>query len=141
LARLDKLIQVMHEQRAEVLTLAVGKPASLMQNGAVRHLTREALSDIQIQGLLREIASADAAAHVGSAQAVAFAYRAPTGEVHVEMKGGPDGAAFLRPAATTSVRSCFGFSYRRVRPTFTFVPASHPCSASMASLLDSHILR
>jgi twitching motility protein PilT len=105
LARLDKLIQVMHEQRAEVLTLAVGKPASLMQNGAVRHLTREALSDVQIQGLLREIASADAAAHVGSAQAVAFAYRAPTGEVHVEMKGGPDGAAFLRPAATTPTTS------------------------------------
>jgi twitching motility protein PilT len=105
LARLDKLIQVMHEQRAEALTLAVGKPASLMQNGAVRHLTREALSDVQIQGLLREIASADAAAHVGSAQSVAFAYRAPTGEVHVEMKGGPDGAAFLRPAATTSTAS------------------------------------
>jgi twitching motility protein PilT len=105
LARLDKLIQVMHEQRAEVLTLAVGKPASLMQNGAVRHLTREALSDVQIQGLLRELASADAAAHVGSAQAVAFAYRAPTGEVHVEMKGGPDGAAFLRPAATTPTTS------------------------------------
>ena len=101
MARLDKLIQVMHEQRAEVLTLAVGKPASLMQNGAVRHLTREALSDVQIQGLLREIASADTAAQVGSAQAVAFAYRAPTGEVHVEMKGGPDGAAFLRPAAAT----------------------------------------
>jgi len=101
LARLDKLIQVMHEQRAEVLTLAVGKPASLMQNGAVRHLTREALSDVQIQGLLREIASADTAAQVGSAQAVAFAYRAPTGEVHVEMKGGPDGAAFVRPAAAT----------------------------------------
>jgi twitching motility protein PilT len=99
LARLDKLIQVMHEQRAEVLTLAVGKPASLMHNGAVRHLTREALSDVQIQGLLREIATADTAAQVGSAQAVAFAYRAPTGEVHVEMKGGPDGAAFLRPAA------------------------------------------
>jgi len=105
LARLDKLIQVMHEQRAEVLTLAVGKPASLMQNGAVRHLTREALSDVQIQGLLREIASADAAAQVGSAQAVAFAYRAPTGEVHVEMKGGPDGAAFLRPATMASTAS------------------------------------
>src|SRR3954454_23017477 len=92
----------MHEQRAEVLTLAVGKPASLMHNGAVRHLTREALSDAQIQGLLREIATAETAAQVGSAEAVAFAYRAPTGEVHVEMKAGPARAAFLRPAAAAA---------------------------------------
>src|SRR5215208_1676880 len=104
----------MHEQRAEVLTLAVGKPASLMQNGAVRHLTREALSDVQIQGLLREIASADAPPQVGSAQAVAFAYRAPPGEVHVEMKGGPDGAAFLRPATMASTATAHA---RAVNPT------------------------
>jgi Tfp pilus assembly ATPase PilU len=45
-ARLDKLIQVMQEQRAEALQLAVGKPASLMQNGSARPITREALSDV-----------------------------------------------------------------------------------------------
>ena len=98
MARLDKLIQVMHEQRAEVLTLAVGKPASLMQNGgAVRHLTREPLTDGQIQALVREIASPETASQLGSAQPVAFAYRSPSGEVSVELKSGAAGTAFLRP--------------------------------------------
>ncbi len=81
----------MHEQRAEALSLAVGKPASLMQNGAVRHLTREPLSDAQIQALVREIASPETAAQLGSARPVAFAYRSPSGEVHVELKSGNAG--------------------------------------------------
>ena len=33
MARLDRLIQVMHEQRADALQLAVGKPAALVSNG------------------------------------------------------------------------------------------------------------
>jgi len=97
LARLDKLIQVMHEQRAEALNLSVGKPASLMQNGAVRHLTREPLSVAQIQALVREIASPETAAQLGTAGPLAFAYSSPSGEVHVELKSA-DGAASLRPA-------------------------------------------
>ncbi|MGH7508421.1 MAG: type IV pilus twitching motility protein PilT [Gemmatimonadales bacterium] len=98
MARLDKLIQVMHEQRAEALQLNVGKPASLMQNGTIRHLTRESLNDAQIQGLVREIATPESLARFGSAEPVAFAYRAPTGEVQVELRPGPGGSALLRPA-------------------------------------------
>jgi twitching motility protein PilT len=90
----------MHEQRAEALHLAVGKPASLMHNGAIRNLTREPLSDAQIQALVREIASPATAAQLGSPGPVAFAYRAPSGEVHVELKGN-DGAAVLRPVAAS----------------------------------------
>jgi twitching motility protein PilT len=100
-ARLDKLIQVMQEQRADALQLAVGKPASLMQNGSPRPITREPLTDTQIQGLLREIASADAASRLGSSE-VTFAYRSPFGEVRVEMKPGANGVAILRPAAPAS---------------------------------------
>jgi twitching motility protein PilT len=98
-ARLDRLIQVMQEQRADALQLAVGKPASLMQNGSPRPITREPLSDAQIQGLVREIASADAAAQLGSSESVAFAYRSPFGEVRVELKAGANGTAVLRPVA------------------------------------------
>jgi twitching motility protein PilT len=97
-ARLDRLIQVMQEQRAEALQLAVGKPASLLQNGSPRPITREPLSDSQIQGLLKEIASADTAAQLGSAEPVAFAYRSPFGEIRVEVKPGAGGAALLRPS-------------------------------------------
>jgi len=63
----------MQEQRAEALQLAVGKPASLMYNGSLRPITREPLSDAQIQGLVREIASPDAVSQFGSAEPVAFA--------------------------------------------------------------------
>jgi twitching motility protein PilT len=69
-----------------------------MQNGALRHLTREALSDAQIQALVREIASPETAARLGTSGPVSFAYRSPSGEVHVELKSGSDGAALLRPA-------------------------------------------
>jgi twitching motility protein PilT len=98
-ARLDKLIQVMQEQRAESLQLAVGKPASLLQNGSVRPITREPLSDAQIQGLVREIATAEAVPQLGSANPVAFAYRSPYGEVRVELKAGANGSAVLRPVS------------------------------------------
>jgi twitching motility protein PilT len=83
----------MHEQRADALQLAVGKPASLMQNGAVRPITREPLSDSQIQGLLREIVSTDAAPQLGAAELVEFVYRSPSGEVRVS---GAAGSAVLR---------------------------------------------
>ena len=99
MARLDRLIQVMQEQRAEALQLTVGKPASLMQNGSVRPITREPLSDVQIQGLLREIASADAQSQLELAEPVVFAYRSPFGEVQVERRPGANGVAVLRPAA------------------------------------------
>jgi len=108
LARLDKLIQVMHEQRAEALHLAVGKPASLMQNGAIRLLTREPLSDVQIQALVREIASPETAAQLASAEPVSFAYRAPTGEVQVELKAGKDRTAMLRPVAAPVRQAALG---------------------------------
>jgi twitching motility protein PilT len=98
-ARLDRLIQVMQEQGAEALQLAVGKPASLMHNGSARPITREPLSDAQIQGLVREIASADTAPQLGSAEPLAFAYRSPYGEVRVELKSGANGVAVLRPVS------------------------------------------
>jgi twitching motility protein PilT len=90
----------MHEQRADGLQLAVGKPASLVANGGVRPVTRDPLTDAQILGLLREIAG-ETAGQVGGAAPVAFSYRAPTGEVRVELAAGPDGPrAVVRPSAT-----------------------------------------
>jgi twitching motility protein PilT len=100
-ARLDRFIQVMHEQRADGLQLAVGKPAALLANGAARPVTKDALTDAQILGLLREIAG-ESAGQVGGSGPVAFSYRAPTGEVRVELAPGPDGPrAVLRPAGAS----------------------------------------
>ncbi len=114
----------MHEQRAEALSLSVGKPAALMHNGALRHLTREALSDAQIQALVREIASPETAARLGSLQPLTFAYRAPSGEVHVEMKSGSGGATLLRPAVTS-------------RDGSAAVPPSAPATAAGTSTVPA----
>jgi twitching motility protein PilT len=122
----------MHEQRADALQLAVGKPASLMQNGSVRPITREPLTDGQIQALVREIASAEIASQLGFAE-VSFAYRSPFGEVQVELKPGADGAALLRlvspaPAAAPSSRAA---PSRAAAPSPSFPsPPSSPSSPS-----------
>ncbi|MBA3520938.1 MAG: Flp pilus assembly complex ATPase component TadA, partial [Gemmatimonadales bacterium] len=100
MARLDRLIQVMHEQRADALHLVIGKPASLVTNGSARAITRETLTDSQIQGLVREIASPEAAGQIGDGGGAAFGYRAPSGEVQVELTPGAEGTTVvLRPAA------------------------------------------
>jgi twitching motility protein PilT len=118
----------MQEQRAEALQLAVGKPASLMQSGSVRPITREPLSDAQIQALLREIASADAQSQLGSAEPVAFAYRSPFGEVQVERNPGANGTAVLRPAVAPSATATAAPS-----PASAAAPAAPPQTASPAS--------
>jgi twitching motility protein PilT len=125
-ARLDRLIQVMQEQRAEALQLAVGKPASLLQSGSARPITREPLSDSQIQGLLKEIASADTAAQLGSAEPVAFAYRSPFGEIRVEVKPGAGGAALLRPSTASPAAASSA-------PSGTSAPSSPPASSPQIS--------
>jgi twitching motility protein PilT len=98
-ARLDRFIQVMHEQRADALQLAVGQPAALVTNGASRAITRDPLSDGQIVGLVKEIAGADTAGQVGSGAPVSFGYHSPSGEVQVELTPGADGTrATVRPS-------------------------------------------
>ncbi len=84
MARLDRLIQVLHEQRADTLQLAVGKPASIVRDGTLRPVTKESLTDAQIVSLVREIAPADQAGRVGAGE-VRFDYRTAIGGVEVEM--------------------------------------------------------
>jgi len=119
----------MQEQRAEALQLAVGKPASLMYNGSLRPITREPLSDAQIQGLVREIASPDAASQFGTAEPVAFAYRSPYGEVRVELKAGANGLAVLRPASAQTVPAPAVGS----APGVAAAPSSQPSPSSPSS--------
>ncbi|HKU59744.1 MAG TPA: type IV pilus twitching motility protein PilT [Gemmatimonadales bacterium] len=102
MARLDRFIQVMHEQRADGLQLAVGKPAALLANGTARPVTKDPLTDAQILGLLREIAG-ESAGQLGGAGSVAFSYQAPTGEVRVELAPSADGPrAVVRPSGAVS---------------------------------------
>jgi twitching motility protein PilT len=102
-ARLDRLIEVMYEQRAEALQLAVGHPASLVANGASRVLTKEPLTEQQILSLLREIAGPEVGARLGSGGPVGFLYQAPSGGVQVEVTAGAGGSvATVRPVGAAS---------------------------------------
>jgi twitching motility protein PilT len=92
-ARLDRLIQVLYEQRAEALQLTVGKPATLVTNGSARALTKDPLTDAQILTLVREVADPDSARRLGGTEAIAFPYRSPSGEVTVALTPGPGGPA------------------------------------------------
>ncbi|MGH7512545.1 MAG: hypothetical protein ACREOQ_06435, partial [Gemmatimonadales bacterium] len=91
MARLDRLIQVLHEQRADALRLAVGKPAALVTNGSARPLTKEPLTDGQILTLVREVADPASAPRLGGAEAVTFPYQAPSGQVTVAFTPGAGG--------------------------------------------------
>jgi twitching motility protein PilT len=91
-ARLDRLIQVLHEQRADALRLAVGKPATLLANGSARPLTRDPLTDTQILALVREVADPAAALRLGGPEPVSFPYRAPSGAVTVAITPAAGGA-------------------------------------------------
>jgi len=94
-ARLDKLIQLLHEQRADALRLSAGEPAALQQNGTARPLTREALTDAQITALVREIAPPAVAPQVGTGAALAFGYASPSGAVEAELSSSPAGLLVL----------------------------------------------
>ena len=100
MARLDKFIQVMHEHRADGLSLAAGQPVSLLLRGTTRPVTRDPLSDLQILGLVREIAPPEVQALVTPTAQISFAYQAPTGSIDVDIQPGVDGAGVtLRPSA------------------------------------------
>jgi twitching motility protein PilT len=108
-ARLDRLIEVMHEQRAEGLQLAVGRPASLVANGASRGVTKDPLTDQQIVSLLREIAGPEIAPQLGGTAPLAFLYQSPSGGVRVEVSPGPTGStATLRPAGAGAPAAATG---------------------------------
>ncbi len=90
MARLDKLIQVLHEQRADMLRLSAGEPAVLQSNGSIRPLTRDPLTEPQIVGLLREIAPAEVSSRMGQGGEARFRYGAPSGPVDAELTGSGD---------------------------------------------------
>ncbi|MGN6390827.1 MAG: type IV pilus twitching motility protein PilT [Gemmatimonadales bacterium] len=91
MARLDRLIQVLYEQRADALRLAVGKPATLVANGSARPLTRDPLTDAQILALVREVADPASAPRLGGNEVVTFPYQSPNGQVSVAVTPGSGG--------------------------------------------------
>ncbi|MGB7212282.1 MAG: type IV pilus twitching motility protein PilT [Gemmatimonadales bacterium] len=96
MARLDKFIQVLAEQKAEALELAHGKPASLLTAAGVRPLTKDPVTLPQIVTLLREIATGAPAADLAAGQSATFSYASPSGDVQVVFSTQDGGSARLR---------------------------------------------
>jgi twitching motility protein PilT len=108
-ARLDRFLAVMRDQGGEAIRLAPGEPAALRKNGMIRPMTREALTEQQVLGLLREVAPPEAAERLSGHAEVAFTYQGPDGVVEVRVA--PEGDSI---AAT--VRSLFPEPARAAAP-------------------------
>ncbi|HET7187048.1 MAG TPA: type IV pilus twitching motility protein PilT [Gemmatimonadaceae bacterium] len=72
--QLDRLLSVMVSQRATALKLHESELAELEIAGAPRPMTKTALTSQQVVSLLREIAPADAAAHLDAGRPTQFDY-------------------------------------------------------------------
>ena len=129
--RLDRLIQVLYEQRADALQLVVGKPAMLLTNGSGRALTKEPLTDAQILTLVREVADPASAQRVGSAEALSFPYRSPSGQVTVALTPGAAGPLVEVRVAGGSPAAPAGRNAAEV--AYTFGPGSRRCSGCTGS--------
>jgi twitching motility protein PilT len=93
MARLDKFIQVLAEQKGDALELANGKPAVLATPGGPRGLTKDPVTGAQVLALLREIATGPAAAQLAAGQDASFTYASPNGDVQVRYVAADGGSA------------------------------------------------
>ena len=75
----------MREQSAEAVRLVPGQPIALRKNGLTRPITKEALTEQQVVGLLREIAPGHLVDRLGASAEFAFTYEAPAGAVEVQV--------------------------------------------------------
>ena len=100
-AQLDPFIKLAFDRRADRLELGAGAPVTLTIGSASQTISRAALSEAQLLGLLREIAPAGVSGQVVPGATVSFTYGSPSGPVDVAVQPGAAGglAAQLRPKA------------------------------------------
>ena len=77
--QLDRLLSVMVSNRAEALRLVENELASLVKDGTMVPLTKQALGATQLLGLLREIAPPDAVRRLDEGTSAEFEYRSGDG--------------------------------------------------------------
>jgi twitching motility protein PilT len=95
MARIDKFIQVLADQKADALELANGRPAALVTAAGPRPLTKDPVTTAQVVALLREVAPPPAAAELAAGTDASFAYASPAGAVQVAYHAG-DGSARIQ---------------------------------------------
>ena len=80
-AQLDPFIKLAFDRRADRLELGAGAPVTITVGSAAQTVSRTALTEAQLLGLLREIAPAGLAAQVVPGATVRFTYGSPSGPV------------------------------------------------------------
>jgi twitching motility protein PilT len=98
--RIDRFLTAMKQHGADSLQLGTGKPVRLARGGVFQPVTKDPLTESQITGLLKEIASPAIAGRIVSDARFTFAYESPIGPVEVALAPEDGGCgATLRPAA------------------------------------------
>ena len=93
----------MVQHGADALCLGAGMPVRLSRGGHLQPVTKDALTEIQVTALLREIAPPTVVAQVGSGSTLNFDYASPVGPIQVSLAPDDGGSsATLRPAAGAS---------------------------------------
>ena len=97
--RIDRFLTVMVQHGADALCLGAGLPVRLSRGGQLQPVTKDALTEIQVTALLREIAPPTVVAQVGSGSPLSFNYASPVGPIQVSLAPDDGGSsATLRPA-------------------------------------------
>jgi twitching motility protein PilT len=100
LPQLDRFIKAAQDHGAEALVLEVGAPASLLRGGKGRALGQQPITDVQVWGLIQELASGEDARRLAAQEPVSFEYASPSGSVSVLVEVSANGPrAVLRPHA------------------------------------------
>ena len=94
--RIDRFLTAMTQHGAEALVLGAGQPVRLSRGGQLQPVTKDPLTEVQVAGLLREIAPPEVAAQVGGGAGLTFDYASPVGPIAVALA--PEGGATLRPS-------------------------------------------
>ena len=98
--RIDRFLTAMTQHGAEALVLGAGQPVRLSRGGQLQPVTKDPLTEVQVTGLLREIAPPEVAAQVGGGARLTFDYASPVGPIAVALA--PEGGATLRPSGAAA---------------------------------------
>ncbi len=91
----------MVQHGADALCLGAGQPVRLSRGGQLQPVTKDALTELQVNALLREIAPPTVAVQVGSGSRLSFDYASPVGPIQVSLAPENGGSsATLRPAGS-----------------------------------------
>jgi twitching motility protein PilT len=101
--RIDRFLTAMKQHGADALQLGTGKPVRLTRAGVFQPVTKDPLTESQVTGLLKEIASPAIAARIVAEARFTFGYDSPIGPVEVALAPEDGGfGATLRAANATA---------------------------------------